>query len=86
MSLVESSHSGHSHAPREPELLRSREVARRLNLSTRRVQMLLKAGMLPGVRIGRTWLIPGKALDDYLRAVQIRARNNLVQREQSGEI
>lgn len=79
MSLAES-------LQREPELLRSREVARRLNLSTRRVQMLLKAGMLPGVRIGRTWLIPGKTLDAYLQTVQLRARNNLVQREQSGEI
>lgn len=62
------------------ELLRTPEVARRLGISKRRVQMLLKAGLLPGARLGRTWLIPRKALDGYLRAVAAQARKNLVRR------
>lgn len=62
------------------ELLRTPEVARRLGISKRRVQMLLKAGLLPGTRLGRTWLIPRKALDAYLRAVAAQARKNLLRR------
>ncbi|MBI3831450.1 MAG: excisionase family DNA-binding protein [Planctomycetes bacterium] len=63
------------------ELLRTPEVARRLGLSKRRVQMLLKAGLLPGARLGRTWLIPRQALDGYLRGVATQARKNLVRRK-----
>ena len=59
------------------EWLRSTDVAQRLGLSPRRVQMMLRAGLLPGMRVGRVWLVPRAALEAHLRSMAWRAQKNV---------
>ncbi|MGH9892253.1 MAG: helix-turn-helix domain-containing protein, partial [bacterium] len=43
-------------------LLSVAEAAAQLGLSERRVRQMLAAGILPGERIGRAWVIDSKAI------------------------
>lgn len=52
---------------REP-LLTPPQVAARLNITTRRVQALLKTNRFPGAfRLGERWAIPESAVAAFLR-------------------
>ncbi len=46
--------------------LRVKETAQRLGISTGKVYFMLETGELPGIRCGRAWLVPVKALEDWL--------------------
>jgi excisionase family DNA binding protein len=47
-------------------LLRVREIADVLAVSTMTVYRLINAGELRAIRIGRAWRVPGAELDAYL--------------------
>ena len=46
--------------------LRVQEVAELLGLSERTVYSLIRRGELRAIRLGRTWLVPAKALEALL--------------------
>lgn len=48
------------------ELLSSHDVARRLGISPDRTRKLLKRGILPGVQIGKKWMVPRRDLEAYI--------------------
>lgn len=58
------------------ECLRCTDVAQKLGISARRVQKLLRLGLLPGTRLGRTWVIPRPAFEQYLGKLSARAEAN----------
>lgn len=58
--------------------LNCREVALRLGTSTRRVQQLLRARRLPGIRLGCCWRVPCSALETYLSKLTREALRNLL--------
>jgi excisionase family DNA binding protein len=49
------------------QLLTTREVGRRLNLSQRRVRALVAEGHLAGERFGRTWRFPTSVVEQLRR-------------------
>ena len=49
------------------------EVARRLHIGRRALYNMLEAGQLPGIRIGRRWLITRWALLEWERTCGVRA-------------
>jgi excisionase family DNA binding protein len=51
----------------EPEYETAEEVAARLRLHLETVRQLLREGKLPGVKIGRSWRIRRKDLEEFLR-------------------
>lgn len=52
--------------------LRPVEIARKLNISTRTVQRLLRGKTLPGVKIGRLWIVNETDLENFFQ--QLRER------------
>lgn len=64
-----------------PQMLTAKEAAALLHLHVKRVQILARAGILPGVRVGRKWLFDQERLAAALRHeeanVEISARNQL---------
>jgi len=68
---------GATHPAGGGEWLRSEEVARRLKISKRRVQMLFRDGLLPGLRVGRVWRVPRAAFESYLEKLAQSAEKNL---------
>lgn len=48
-------------------MLRADQVARLVGLHPQTVRRLLRTGRLPGVRIGRVWLVHREGLDALLR-------------------
>ena len=42
------------------------ETAQRLGISKARTIRLLEFGQIPAIRMGRTWLVPIKTLEDWL--------------------
>ena len=56
-------------APQAPDTtvcMRTFEVARRLGISQKTVLRLLRAKILPGIKIGRSWVVPRAELERYL--------------------
>jgi excisionase family DNA binding protein len=51
------------------KLVSAQEVAEQMQLPIRTVQRLLKAKILPGVRLGRKWWIPESELKSSLSAI-----------------
>jgi len=49
------------------DCMRTHEVARKLGISHVTVMRLLRAGKLPGAKIGRNWVVRKAVLDQYLR-------------------
>ncbi|MCZ7646912.1 MAG: helix-turn-helix domain-containing protein [Planctomycetota bacterium] len=62
---------------RPSDFLRVVEVARRFGVSARHVQKLLRKGLLPGIRVGRVWLVPRRELEDHLADLVRQARHGL---------
>lgn len=56
------------------EILTADEAAALFDCETRTVEDCLRAGKLPGVKIGKSWVLPTKAL---LETVNDLARENL---------
>lgn len=52
----------------ESELLTLPEVASRLRVHERTVYKLLRQGILPGRKVGRTWRVPKQRLEEWLNA------------------
>ena len=51
----------------KPPLLRARDVAAQLGVTTNRVYQLIAAGIIPAVRINRSLFVPRAAWDAWLR-------------------
>ena len=51
----------------ELECLRPHEVAAILGISREQVLRHLRAGRLPGIKIGALWVVPRQALEQHLR-------------------
>lgn len=54
-------------APATPLVYTVREVMSVLQLSRNSVHTLLRTGELSSLRLGRKWLVPRSAVQDYLR-------------------
>lgn len=46
--------------------LSAAETARRLGIRQEKVLQMLALGEIPAVRMGRNWLVPEKALEEWL--------------------
>ncbi|WP_416543685.1 MULTISPECIES: helix-turn-helix domain-containing protein [Phaeobacter] len=57
-------------------MLESKDVAERLSLSVRHVRSLLGSRQLRHVRVGRRFLVPESALDEFLAAHTVQALHN----------
>ena len=42
-----------------------KEVANRLNIGTRAVYNMLEQGILPGIRLGRRWIVTRRAYEEW---------------------
>jgi len=54
------------------------EVARRLGIGRQAVYAMLKQGVIPGLRIGRRWIITRRAYQQWERSCGMRAGAGLV--------
>jgi excisionase family DNA binding protein len=41
------------------------EAAERLDISARRLRAMIAAGLIPAVKVGRTWVIDERCIHDY---------------------
>jgi excisionase family DNA binding protein len=51
------------------ELLSSHEVARRLGISTQRARHLMRKKVIPGTRLGGSWVVPSTQLQKYIDGI-----------------
>jgi len=58
------------------DLLTTNETAHALGISPRRVRQLIRAGMLPAVRVGRDWGIRASAVAGYCPRPTGRPKKN----------
>jgi excisionase family DNA binding protein len=56
-----------------------KEVAQRLHVGTRAVYCMLEQGILPGIRLGKRWLITRHAYDEWERTCGLRAAADVPQ-------
>jgi excisionase family DNA binding protein len=54
------------------------EIARRLNIGRLAVYSMLKQGIIPGVRLGRRWIVTRHAYEQWERTCGMRAGAGLV--------
>lgn len=52
----------------DPEFLTVQEVARLLKCGSGKIYKMLQEGKLPGCKIGNTWRVRQRELEDYLAA------------------
>ncbi len=74
------SHSGHPTEAPEPRLsgrISVLEIARRLNLGRLAVYSMLEQGIIPGVRLGRRWIITRDAYLSWERTCGLPASAGL---------
>ncbi len=55
-----------------------KEVAQRLNVGPKAVYALLEQGVLPGIRLGKRWLITWHAYEQWERSCGLRPDQDLV--------
>ena len=48
------------------------EIARRLNIGRQAVYAMLEQGLLPGIRLGRRWLVTRYAFESWERTCGMR--------------
>jgi excisionase family DNA binding protein len=48
------------------EYIQTTEAAAQLNYHVEHVRRMMREGSLVGIKIGRTWLVQKKSLDDYV--------------------
>ncbi len=53
------------------------EVAKRLNVGRLAVYVMLRQGIIPGVRVGRRWIITRHAYDEWERTCGMRLGTGL---------
>jgi excisionase family DNA binding protein len=53
------------------------EIARRLNVGRQAVYSMLEQGIIPGVRLGRRWIITRQAYENWERTCGMHARIGL---------
>jgi excisionase family DNA binding protein len=58
--------------------LTQKEVAARLNVGPRAVYALLERGVLPGIRLGKRWLITRHAYEEWERTCGMRPHSDVV--------
>ena len=54
-----------------------KDVAQRLHIGTRAVYAMLERGILPGIRIGRRWLVTKNAYEQWERTCGLRQASNI---------
>jgi excisionase family DNA binding protein len=59
--------------PKSHTRMTPKDVARRLNIGTRAVYGILERGQLPGIRLGKRWLITRHAYEAWERTCGLRA-------------
>jgi excisionase family DNA binding protein len=59
--------------------LTPKEVAQRLHLGTRAVYGMLEQGLLPGIRLGKRWLITRHAYEKWEKTCGLRAAPDVPQ-------
>ncbi len=58
--------------PPDAVVLTVEEVARRLRVSEATVYNLIRGGQLPAFRVGRSWRVDERDLDEYIRRQKTR--------------
>jgi excisionase family DNA binding protein len=58
--------------------LTPKEIAARLKVGPRAVYALLEQGVLPGIRLGKRWLITRHAYEEWERTCGIRRHSDVV--------
>lgn len=58
--------------------LTPKEVAERLNVGPKAVYALLEQGVLPGIRLGKRWLITRHAYEEWERTCGRRLHSDVV--------
>ena len=53
------------------------EIARRLNIGRQAVYSMLEQGIIPGIRLGRRWIITRHAYEQWERTCGVEARAGL---------
>lgn len=53
------------------------EIARRLNIGRLAVYEMLQQGIIPGVRVGRRWIVTRHAYEQWERTCGVRSRTGL---------
>ncbi len=53
------------------------EIARRLNIGRLAVYAMLEQGLLPGIRLGRRWIVTRHAYEKWERTCGMRADSGL---------
>ena len=53
------------------------EIARRLNIGRLAVYAMLEQGILPGIRVGRRWIITRHAYEEWERTCGMRSGTGL---------
>jgi excisionase family DNA binding protein len=59
------------------EFIRADQVARKLGVSRRHVFRLLREGKLPGIKLGRVWIISCSSLNKYLKKLVEKSERDL---------
>jgi excisionase family DNA binding protein len=52
-----------------------KDVAERLNVGARAVYTMLEQGVLPGIRLGRRWIVTRHAYEDWERTCGLRTNS-----------
>jgi excisionase family DNA binding protein len=53
------------------------EIAQRLDIGRLKVYAMLEQGMLPGIRVGRRWIITRHAYEEWERTCGVRSGTGL---------
>jgi excisionase family DNA binding protein len=60
------------------------EIARRLNIGRLAVYAMLEQGLLPGIRIGRRWLVTRYAFESWERTCGMRDHDDQADKSRYG--
>lgn len=69
---------------RQKEMLKASDIAPSLGVTTGRIYQLISAGVIPGVRIGRSLCIPRVAWERWLRERNKLAEKSTARRRAGG--
>jgi excisionase family DNA binding protein len=69
--LIDSTHQGE--APTGSSRISVPEIAQRLDIGRLAVYALLEQGIMPGIRLGRRWIITRQAYEQWERTCGMRA-------------
>lgn len=58
------------------EFITTEEASKRLNFHIQSIRHLMRAGKLEGVKVGRTWLVSKKSIEEYQAEIEASGKHN----------